>query len=121
MTEKELKEYRKEWKRNNKDSVKRSNKKYYEAHKEQFKEYQKRWNEKNKEKVKEMHHNYYVRHKEEMLKQNKEWCRKNSAKKVEYVKMSRRRRVERLRSEGCTNAWGVVSTGATPKYKENKC
>lgn len=117
MDKEERKEYKKRWIKNNPEKVKEHRKKYYETHKEQFKEYQKRWNEKNKEKVKEMHHNYYLNHKEEMLKQNKEWCRKNSAKKVEFVKQSRRRRVERLKAEGCTNPWSVIN-GAEPKYRK---
>ena len=116
MTKEEKRKYMREYKKKNPEKIKAMRKRYYEKHKEQQKEYQKKWNEKNKERLKEIRHNYYLNHKEEMLKQNREWCRKNSAKKVEYVKLSRRRRVERLKAEGCINPWNVVSRGVKPKY-----
>lgn len=118
MTKEERKEYKKEWVKNNPDKMKKYRKKYYETHKEQFNEYQKRWNEKNKEKVKEMHHNYYLNNKEKFYEKHKEWSKKNKKRKVELVSQCRRRRVDRLRAEGCTNAWSVVIKGAKPKYNE---
>ena len=106
----------KQWKKNNPEKVKEMRKRYYEKHKEQFKEYQKRWNEKNPEKVKEMVHNYYMNNKEKYYQQHKEWCKNNRKRKSELVAKSRRKRVDRLRSEGCTNAWNVVIKGDKPKY-----
>ena len=83
------------------------------------KEYQKRYNEAHPEKVKEMHHNYYLRHKEEILEGNKRWRRNNRKKASELAQKYRKERVERLRAEGCTNAWSVVVGGKEPKYKRN--
>lgn len=116
MNKEERKEYMKQWKKNNPEKVKEMRKRYYEKHKEQFKEYQKRWNEKNPEKVKEMVHNYYMNNKEKYYQQHKEWCKNNRKRKSELVAKSRRKRVDRLRSEGCTNAWNVVIKGDKPKY-----
>lgn len=100
--------------------TKEQNKKYYQDHKEEYRKNQKKWNEKNKERLKEIHHNYYETHKEQIKEQNKKWRKENSKKYTKLCNESRKRRVERLRSEGVTNAWNVVTKGATPKYKEVK-
>lgn len=81
--------------------------------------YQRRYNEAHPEKIKEIQHNYYLRHKEEILESNKKWRQKNRKKASELAQKYRKERVERLRAEGCTNAWSVVVSGKEPKYKKD--
>ena len=61
---------------------------------------------------------YYQKNKEKEYEKQREWQTKNSKQFSRLVQDSRRRRVEKLRAEGCTNAWNVVLKGAEPKYYE---
>lgn len=93
-------------------------KKYYQDHKEQMLEYTKNWY--NSEKGKQWKKEYWQKNKEKLYEQQRKYQKKNSKRFSQLCQESRRRRVERLRAEGCINAWAVVN-GAEPKYKgDNK-
>lgn len=105
-------------------------KKYREEHKDKIKDYYKRYYQKNKAKIDgkikqwnidnpEFKKNYYQKNKEMLDAKNKEWRKNNSKRFTELCNNSRRRRVERLKAEGCTNPWAVVSKGEKPKYACN--
>lgn len=93
-------------------------KKYYQENKEKIKERTAKWREDNKE--------YHIQKSNEWLKAHPETRTKNIEKFKEthnwseYCQNSRRKRVERLREQGCTNAWSVVVKGDEPKFKEEK-
>lgn len=101
-----------------KEYFKEYSKKYYQEHKEYFREHNKKWRDENPEKQKEMRQEYYQANKEKCNDFQKKWRNKNKSRWVELCGKSRTRRVERLRADGCTNAWCVVNNGAKPKYKE---
>ena len=88
--------------------------KYYQEHKEQMIEYTKNWY--NTERGKQWKKEYWQKNKEKLYEQQRKYQKKNSKRFSQLCQDSRRRRVERLRTEGCTNAWAVVN-GAEPKYK----
>lgn len=96
-------EYMREYWKNNKEKINKQRKEYYE---------------KNKEKIKEQKHNYYIRHKENCRESNREWIKNNRRKFYELCLKSRKKRVENLRAQGCTNAWRVVNNGDEPKFKK---
>ena len=87
--------------------------KYYYEHKEQFKNYNKIFLEKNPDYKKE----YYQKNKERIYELQTKYRKKNSKKISEQCHQSRKRRVERLKAEGCINAWSVVVHQKEPKYK----
>lgn len=93
-------------------------KRYYEKHKQQISEYNKKWYEKNKEKMQQWKKQYYLDNKEKYDKLHKEWIEKNKDRNRELINKCRRKRAEKLRSQGCINPWGVISKGKEPKYKE---
>ena len=99
--------YMKEWRKRNKDRIKEYARRYNENNPEKKKEYAHKYYEKNKDKWKERQENG-----ENMkrFKEKHDW--------VKYCSEARKRRVEKLRSEGCINAWSVVMGKARPKYKE---
>ena len=91
-----------------------------------MKEYIKEYYKKNKDKInkrtvdwRRKHPEYYEKNKDKILGYNKKWQTKNKKRFIELCCESRRRRVERLRAEGCTNAWAVIN-GAKPKYKKGE-
>ena len=90
------------------------NKKYYAEHKEEMKENRRIWLENNPD----WKSKYYEKNKENILEKNKKWQQENKKRFIELCQKSRRKRVEKLREEGCKNAWAVVANGATPKYKK---
>lgn len=92
-------------------------KKYYQQHKEQEKANNKKWYKDNIEKVKENHHNYYIKNKEKLLENNKIWQENNKEKYIKSISQSRKKRVEKLREQGVSNAWDVVNFGKKSKYK----
>lgn len=89
---------------------------YYQKNKDKFREWNKRWREQNPEKAKEISHKYWVENKERLYQQQREYQKANKERFVELCNNSRRRRVEKLRAEGVTNAWAVVTKGDKPKY-----
>lgn len=100
-------------------SYEKYGKKYYEKNKEKWKEYRKQHYEENKEQIRAKAREYWQENKEELYKKQREYQKKNNKRFSELCQNSRRRRVERLRSEGVTNAWAVVTRGETPKYKQD--
>lgn len=90
------------------------NKEYYKKHKKEMLENREKWLENNPNWKKE----YYEKNKEKILKNNKEWQKNNKKQFIKLCQASRQRRVDRLKAEGCSNPWAVVSNGATPKYKK---
>lgn len=78
--------YKKEWAKNNKDSKKASDKKYYETHKEQAKQY----SQINKERISLRNKEYRLKNLEKRTQQFKEWYKENkkhnSLRKKEWVK-----------------------------------
>lgn len=101
------KEYMREYRKKNREKMNEYARKYYEQHPGIKKEYARK---------------YYQEHKEEIDEKNK----KHHAKFIEthnwseYCSNLRKRRVERLREEGCINAWSVVAKGDKPKYADVK-
>lgn len=93
------------------------NKKYYETHKEQCKSYSKKWRENNLEYCKEYAHKYWEENKEKLYRQQREYQKANKKRFSELCQNSRRRRVEKLRTNGVKNAWAVVIKGDEPKYE----
>lgn len=88
--------------------------KYYQEHKEEMKEYKKKWLEKNPDYPKE----YWQKNKDKLYEGQRKYQKENKKRFTELCNASRKRRVERLKAEGCINAWSVVSAGAEPKYKK---
>ena len=91
--------------------------KYYQEHKEELNKKRKEWKNKNPEWSKE----YYQKNKDKFNEYTKNWINKSEENKKRFINScneSRRKRVERLREQGCKNAWSVVNCKATPKYKE---
>lgn len=91
-------------------------KEYYQSHKEQYREYNKKWIEKNKKKFKESQQKWYREHKEEIYKKQREYQKANKKRFSELCQNSRRRKVQKLREQGVTNAWAVAVKGEEPKY-----
>lgn len=56
--------------------------------------------------------------KDQVYKMNRDWAKRNNKRFSRLCQESRKRRVERLRQQGVTNAWCVVTRGDLPKYKE---
>ena len=94
--------YDKEYYQKNKEKELEKNKEYKIEHKDFYKEYYKK---------------YYQKHKKEMTENSKRWGENNKEKKYQIIQKSRRKRVEKLREQGITNAWNVVLYGKEPKYK----
>lgn len=92
---------------------------YYDSHKEKYKEYGSNYRNKNRDKVRAYQKKYFQEHKEEITNQQKEWRKNNKDKWIKAIGDSRRRRVERLKEEGCTNPWMVVTRGAAPRYRKD--
>lgn len=88
------------------------NRRYYKRHKEELDERTKQWYKDHPEWKKE----YYQKNKEKIDASSKRWREKNKDKFIKLCQESRRRRVERLRADGVTNAWSVVIKGEEPKY-----
>lgn len=97
--------------------IKEYRKRYYQSHKEELNENIKRFMKEHPEWSKE----YYQKNKEKMNEYTKKWINKSEENKKRFSKScaeSRKRRVAKLREQGCTNAWCVVQYKAEPKYKE---
>lgn len=95
------------------------NAKYYQEHKEQFREYRKKYYQEHKKEIIEKQKQWYQEHKKENQEYTKRWINKSEENKKRYLQSlykSRRNRVERLREQGCKNAWEIVLRGAEPKY-----
>lgn len=63
---------------------------------------------------------YYELNKEELALKNKKWREEHKEEFKKMCKESRKRRVERLRAEGVSNAWSVVLYGVEKKYDKNR-
>ena len=72
------------------------------------------------EKFKEKHPNYakeyYEKNKEQIYEQQKTYRQNNSKKVSKLASDSRKRRVEKLKEQGCINPWYVVTKGGEPKF-----
>lgn len=120
MTKEEKSQYMKEYREKNKEKLlaymREYSKKYYQKNKEKTREYNKEYREKNKESIKERNRKYHEEHPDANRKSYENFIAKNNW--VEYCSNARKRRVEKLKAEGCTNAWSVVVRGTEPKYKK---
>lgn len=87
--------------------------KWTAKNKEHLKEYRRKQKEEHPEKYKE----YYQNHKEQIYAYNTKWRKNHKKQFTKLVSDARRRRVERLREQGCINAWSVVTKGDEPKFK----
>jgi nitrogen fixation/metabolism regulation signal transduction histidine kinase len=74
--------------------------------------------EERREKQKKYLQEYYQLNKERLDAKYNKWKKENKAKFIKSCCDSRKRRVERLREQGCTNAWSVVGRGVKPKFKK---
>ena len=83
-------------------------KKYYETHKKKILEYNKEYRKKNKDKVKKWYHDYYKTHKEQCDNNAREWRQKNKEKVIKYVNTSRKKRAERLKEMGVPSPWNYI-------------
>ena len=96
------------------------NAEYYKKHKEQYKEYRKTFYRRHKDRILEKARKYYQEHKQQNLEYTKRWINKSEENKKKYLQSiykSRQKRVDKLREQGCKNAWQVVLKGHQPKYK----
>lgn len=93
------------------------NKEYYQKNKEQIREYSKKWRENNIEKCKETQKKWYENNKEEIYKKQREYQKANKKRFSELCQNSRRRKVQKLREQGVTNAWAVAVKGEEPRYE----
>lgn len=109
------KEYWKEWRKNNKEKIKKSNKRYYEKNKEKLNEKAMQWYREHQEWQKE----YYEKNKEKIYESNKKWREKNKDKFAKLCNDSRKRRVEKMKADGIINPWGVINKGEEPRYASN--
>jgi hypothetical protein len=114
------KEWGKEYRLKNKEKIQEYNRNYYLNNKEKQKEKQKErmhnYYLNNKEKTKKYNREYYLAHKEELAKKNREYIKNHRDLFVKSIMESKKRRVERLRAEGVSNAWNVVNYGHPKKY-----
>lgn len=69
---------------------------------------------------KEYDKKYYQEHKEYIDKRNREWRKNNKDKVLKSIYKSRKKRVEKLREQGVSNAWNVVVNGVEPRYKTER-
>lgn len=97
----------KAWKEKNKEKVAAQHKRYREKHKDDLKEYNKEYYQNNKEKIDERNKKYAEKRAE-----------REGVSKSYYSSLYRKKRVERLRTEGCTNAWMVIHHKAEPKFNK---
>lgn len=69
--------------------------------------------------IEEKRKKYYLEHKDYFRQKQKKYRQTPEGKKenVLSVTKSRKKRVEKLRKEGCINAWSVVNNGKPKKYK----
>lgn len=70
-----------------------------------------------KENRKKYYQDYYKNNKDKYLENAQKWQKNNKDKYLKSIQKSRRKRVEKLREQGITNAWNVVLYGKEPKYK----
>lgn len=87
--------------------------KWNAEHREHLSEYRKKDRLEHPEKYKA----YYEKNKDRIYKTNTKWRKNHSKEFTKLVANARKRRVERLRAQGCTNPWMVVVNGAEPKFK----
>ena len=85
-TDKEKREYSKQWYEDNKEEISEKSKKRYEKNKEKILKRNKTWKENNKEKRKEHGRIYRKNNKERISKRGKEWYEKNKEKKLKQGK-----------------------------------
>lgn len=100
------------------DKQKEYMRRYYQEHKDELREKKKQKRLENPEEWRGKQKEHYRKNKDSYYKSQKKWIAKNKKKFADLCHESRRRRVERLRAEGVTNAWCVVTRGDNPKYKE---
>lgn len=93
-------------------------KEYYEKNKEKFHQQMKEYRDKNIDKLKKYQKKYFQENKEQIYEKQKEWRSNNKEKWIKSLADSRKRRIERLKEEGVTNPWAVVTKGSKPKYKK---
>lgn len=79
-------EYNKKYYQEHKEYFKKTNKEWYENHKQEKYEYNKKFVDTHKEDLRKWSSTSYQRHKEERLKKNKEYVERNKAKVAEYKK-----------------------------------
>lgn len=93
------------------------NKKYYEENKEKYKMSRQKYYKENKDKIKKYNKQYLLENWDKIYAKQREWQANNKEKFTNACQQSRRRRVERLRSEGVLNPWAVVLYGKEPRYE----
>lgn len=115
-----LKEYHKKYYLEHKEKYNERSKKDYQERKEFYNELGKKYYQEHKEELKKRHKEYYEKHKEIIKDQTKTWKQNNKKRWVEICSNNRKKRVERLKKEGCINPWSVIR-GYEPKYKQEVC
>ena len=91
------KKCRNEYRKNNKNQLKKQKKIYYESNKEYFKEKHKEYYENNKEEIKKRNKQYYDDNKEEIKKQNKQYRDKHKDEIKEYNKQYNKKHEEDIK------------------------
>ena len=83
-----IKEYKKQYNKDNKEKISEQHHQYYIDHIEKIKEYKKQYNKDNKEKISERHHQYYIDNIETIKEYDKQYYKDNiekiSNRKHEY-------------------------------------
>jgi len=88
MSKEEKNEYRRAWRKANKDKVREQDRKYREKNKEKIRENGKRWRENNKD--------YYELNKERIRENAKKWCEKNKDYDKQYYELNKEKIKERI-------------------------
>jgi glycerophosphoryl diester phosphodiesterase len=113
----------------NKERLREYYKKYRAEHKEQYKEYSRTSYEKYKEAYRERskkwykehpnyRHDYYMQNKDKAKASMQNWRANNKKRWTELCNNNRKKRVDRLKAQGCVNVWAVINGGAEPIFSQ---
>ena len=135
-----MKEYIKQWKKDNPEKVKEQKRRYYKRHSIEIKKYRKdnsekinaynkQWQKDNIEKVKETKKKYYKKNKEKMDVWKKQWYADNRESILEKTKQWRKNNQERIKKykeqwhkkhPGYNNQYVITRRKIDPKFNLNR-
>ena len=109
---------RKEWREDNKEYIKKEQKKYYETNKEKLKERTKQWREDNKEYKKQQDKKYNQGNKEKVKERTKQWREDNKDKLKEKQNQYYETKKEKIGCKVCKSM--VFNIGFSQHCKTKK-
>lgn len=114
--------YMKEYRKNNLDKVKKSQKRHYENNKETVKQKVKEYQKKNKEVIKERKAKYYDIHNEHVKQKTKDWHKNNLERSKQLQRIGCLNRIARLKkAEGKHNIQDIKKIYEFQKGLCNYC